>query len=279
MEIPFAWPLWSPFDGKEEMRKQVQRIRENLSLLPTRMSADEKGLMALGLLFALVQLFPLQETLKTSRGNLRLWGCLTVLLYLGGYIPILVFDRYLSPISGMLIVLCVSGPEPGWLNTLLSKRSVAEQPLAKFHSLLSIGHGVFLAVLAGALLFSLRGRLWMEFRQNGWVDQAAVFKQVGEALKGRTVLAANDWNRGLHVAYWAKSQFIGAVEGKQPERIARELVAFGRPVLLVFGDKELMGALAASPLFAPVALNGRNFLWVFEIRKDADDQNLPTKPN
>ncbi|MBI3413993.1 MAG: hypothetical protein HY043_01530, partial [Verrucomicrobia bacterium] len=78
MEIPFSWPLWSPLDGQREMKRQIQRIKENLLRLPERMSADQRGIMALGLFFAVLQLFPLKETLRTSSGNLQLWGCLTV---------------------------------------------------------------------------------------------------------------------------------------------------------------------------------------------------------
>lgn len=274
MEIPFAWPLWSPFDGPDAMKKQLQRVHENLLRLPARMSADEKGLMALGILLVLSQLFPLKASLSTALGKLRLWGGLTALLYVGGYVPILVFDRYLFPIWGMLIVLCVSGPGFDESSSLARKESAADAKHSPPRSLLAKGHLLYLAVLVGALLLSLGNRLRAELRPNGMVDQSAAFKTVAEELNHRAPLAANDWNRGLHVAYWAGSRFIGAVSGKNPEKIARQLISFGRPVLLIFRDKEFMETLAASPLFAPVKLSSRN-IWAFELRKLADGQELP----
>jgi len=263
-ETQFPWPTWSALDGMRGLLKQIQVTSANVLSIPDLLnSTDALQLMSGGFLLVLVFLFPLRQTLKSHPDMLRLWAVLSVLLYMGGYVSLFVYDRYLWPTWGIIFALFILGPpslrfasRPGVNNGPADQPSTSTQTLTYWHRLIL---GIFVVSLATNAVSELRSRM------NAKANVATRFKQVGEKLKDHHLFAANKWRPGLYVTYWANGRFLGQQAGKTPDEVATELAPFGQPVLLVFDDTVLARVLTQSPLFTslPTAKEG---MWAFELR-------------
>jgi len=263
-ETHFPWPTWSASDGVEGLKKQIRVAGANIVSLPALLNtADAFQLMSGGFILVLVFLFPLRRTLTSRPDAIRLWAALSILLYMGGYVSLFVYDRYLWPTWGIMFALFIVGPP--WLrvvstagenNDLTDRPGATSQTLTYWHRLIL---SVFVVSLSANAITEARARL------NGKAHAAARFKQVGEKLKAHHLFASNRWRTGLYVTYWANGRFLGQAAGKTPDEVAAELAPFDQSVLLVFDDFALANALTQSPLFISLPIE-KGGTWAFRLR-------------
>jgi hypothetical protein len=271
-ETRFPWPTWSAWDSSAAIRKQIRVTGANILSIPDLLnSADALQVMSGGFILVLVFLFPLRQTLKSHSDTLQLWAALSILLYMGGYVSLFVYDRYLWPTWGIIFALFIVGPPSlrltsrfGETDGLADRSSTTSKTLTYWHRLIL---GIFVVSLAANTVSEIRSRM------NSKAYAVARFKRVGEKLKAYHLFAANKWRPGLYVTYWANGRFLGQQAGKTPDEVATELAPFGQPVLLVFEDLALTRALAQSPLFIPIPIE-KEGLWAFEFR-GATEKSIP----
>lgn len=248
VEVRHPWSLWSPFDGATGVRYQLVTIKENLWRLPQYVDrADVWGLLPVGFIAAIVFLLPLRETLKTDDGILRAWVCLSVALYVAGYVLIIVLPRYLWPIRGLLLALAIAGPGVAWSRALGDARTWAGRTFARWHRALLVVLLVSIGLSVVGTFNEWRGPWGRGAVYAGW-------KHAGEAFAGGCRFAATHYASGLFVTYWARGVYVGQVAERTPEDIARALSPFGGVTLLVADDPALAATLASSAMFTRIEL-------------------------
>ena len=253
VEVRRPWSLWSPFDGRTGLRYQATMIRENLRRLPQFLNtADVWGLLPVSFVFAVVFLLPLRETLKTDDGIQRVWACLSVLLYLGGCVVLVMSSRYLWPIRGLLLALAIAGPGVRWRREVEDARIAAGRTLVLWHRVLVIVLVICIGLKVEETFDDWRGPL-------GKHAVSAAWKQAGEGFVPGCRFAATHYSPGLYATYWARGVYLGEVVGKTPEAIALELAPFGGVTLLVYKDDALGAALASSARFPRLDLQSPVF--------------------
>ncbi|MBI3413995.1 MAG: hypothetical protein HY043_01540 [Verrucomicrobia bacterium] len=252
------------FEDRTWFQKKLSVIIKNLLAIPSALkTTDHFGLISVGLIFSLLCIFPLRQTLKTWHGRLRVWGLVSAFIYMGGYVPSIISDRYLWPTLGILLALFVAGP---------ALRSQVETPAGAsarttsptgWHWFLSRFHLVFLVALSALLALSVANEIRLLLKPDGDAKYAVVLKEKGDNLKAHSLFVSNKLRPGLYVTYWAGGRFLGEVTGKSPNEIAEELAPFGEPVLMIFGDPQLAEALLNSQRFTLLQMRPNRF-WAFQ---------------
>jgi hypothetical protein len=248
VEARDPWSLWSAFDGPTELRYQALTIVENLRWLPRALNtADVWGLLPVSFVVSVILLLPLRETLKTGDGLLRAWACLSVVLFVSGYVTMLVLDRYLWPIRGLLLALAIAGPGVEWARALGDARVGVARTFARWHR-------TFVYVLLASI------GLYVAGTYNEWRGLSAKralgegWKHAGEAFVPGCRFAATRYGPGLYVTYWSRGVFLGEVAERTPEAITRALAPFGNVTLIVAYDPNLAERLLSNPTFTRIDL-------------------------
>ena len=242
MEVRHPWSVWSSFDGLGGMTSHARTIVQNIRNLPYVLgTVDWLGLLPAGFVVALVLLVPLRDTLKTTQGILLLWTCLSVLLFLGGYMLAIVLSRYTWPIRGLLLALVIAGP-----------------------AFLGHGGGDRVARWHRVLLFVLLACLALKVEETFYHARiqrsiSASWKDAGEAFVPGCRFAGAEYMSGLYVTFWARGVYLGELDGKTAEAVAEELRPFGPATVLVPRDHGLTRALASDATFTPLKLDSPAF--------------------
>lgn len=257
VEARQPWPIWSPLDGLSGLRNQVLQIARNLLVLRNYLGmADLLGLLPVSFVFAIIFLFPLREVPQSHGRILRSWVCLSVALYMGGYMLVFLQDRYLWPIWGMLLALAIAGPDVPELRTIgngrvnVGYRSVTGSTFALWHRLVILVLVTSIAMNVGRKFYEWTGPSGKHAWTAGW-------KRAGSQFSPGCRFAASEQGLGLFITYWSTGAYIGELSSKTPEGIARELAPFDNVTVLVPKTitLPLAAALSASPLFTPLNID------------------------
>jgi hypothetical protein len=111
--------------------------------------------------------------------------------------------------------------------------------------------------LAGALLASISCNVLITIDEwsgpSGWGRDADWERDVSRAAVGAGQCASNKWDTGMNMAFWARTTYLGRIDGRSAEAVARELMPYGDTRVLVYADSALSQSLSESPLFSRVA--------------------------
>jgi hypothetical protein len=185
---------------------------------------------------------------------LRLWSCLSVALFVGGYMLVFLQDRYLWSIWGMLLALAVVGPA-------LPEARASGEGLAGFGyravtgPALGLWHRLLLVVLVASIAMNVGKTFWEWTGPSGKNVWTADWKRAGAQFAPGCRFAASEQGLGLFITYWSSGVYLGELTGKTPETIARELAPFGGVTVLVPKGVPLAAALSASPMFTPLDID------------------------
>ena len=255
VEAREPWPIWSPLDGLSGLRNQVVQSVRNLLVLRDYLGrADLLGLLPVSFVFAIIFLFPLREVSQSHGRILRLWVCLSVALYVGGYMLVFLQDRYLWPIWGMLLALAIAGPDVPELRTngngrtTVASRVVTGPRFALWHRLVILVLVTSIAMNVGKTFYEWTG----PGGKHAWT---ASWKRAGSQFSPGCRFAASEQGLGLFITYWSTGTYLGELASKTPEDIARELAPFNGMTVLVPMTLPLAAALSASPMFTPLNID------------------------
>jgi hypothetical protein len=152
-------------------------------------------------------------------------------VYVGGYLPVLVEDRYFWPVWPVLGALSLRGIALLWSGAPRARAAACG-----------------LVVAVAAVMTAHNSWLWLAGpRADDGRWTAAVARRLGPA----PLTVSNNWYYGLYVSYWNDSRFAGKISSRDPAAIARELAPLGPVRVLVFHDARLAQLLAESPGFTP----------------------------
>lgn len=239
LEAPRAWDDW-PVTSVAGVRRIAYdtflNFQRSLRYLE---SADKLGLMRISLLVMVVALLAWPRRLPP----LAPWTLLSVLLFYAGYLPLIVYDRYLWPAWPLQLTLVLA---------LLVGRPRDDQ---NGRARLSLGLLVSRWSLAIAMLISLG---WMAGitidKWRGPSGQGALYstiRQAGQAgAQTATCFVANEWHQGLFCAYWGDRQYLGQFDGRDAQDIAQQLRGCGNVAIVIFDDPKLVRDMLASKRFA-----------------------------
>lgn len=249
---PFSWRLGAYLSNIRTLSRLALRILKD---------ADAFGLMMSGWLVTACLLAASRSFRSGLGGPLRLWTCLSILIYVGGYLPVHLRDRYLWPIYGLLLALAVHA-----YSTLLAGRGAqpADDEGGKSPWLRRVGPWV----VPVFLVLSVAWPCWDT--ADLWRKKSAytqVFRQAAEQLDVSGQVASNSWGEGLYCSFWNDGVLLGRTYGQSPEDIAAELAPFGGPTrLVIYRDPNLARRLYDSPLFTLISTTDPacRFMCVFE---------------
>jgi len=235
LEAPLEWPK------NPRMINLAGGLKLNLKkVLLSMKSIDVAGLLWCGWMVSIIFLFPLRESLARRNGILQTWACLTPGAYVAGFVLLFVDSRYLWPLYGMLLVLCVSS---------LGVRAVGT---ASRRIRLGFALLLFCGILVNVVNVVATVLPW-----PSWVGEARWVPSTVHSPQSTTLqrpyhglMASNDWARGMFAAYWTDSVYIGGIQGATADDVVRELEPFGDTCLLVFNDDRLAQELARDQRFA-----------------------------
>jgi hypothetical protein len=268
-EFPeYYLPRWSPLDGLRGLKLQAVTVFRNAATsLALMRSFDGAAVLMAGLLVTGLLVFPLRPRLAGVEGWVSLWLVASVCMFAGGYVMMVVMDRLLWPVCGLLVAMtfrslggladeltCRSGQqtrlpseqgEPGSISAggeATAGRSAlagSARPAAAVLILASIG----LAALS--TIDAWRG-------PAGNAADATWLRQAARDLAPAGPFASNSHGGGLAVCFWADRPFVGVFTATTPEALAAQLRPLGSPEVLVLDDEPLADRLEASPLFKPL---------------------------
>ena len=268
VEIAGNWSEWSPLDGARGARHQLLTIfREGIKTLTYLKNADALGLLMCGWLILPCLYMKSGFPIARHEDAACLWACVTVGVYAGGYAMIYSEQRFLWAVWGIMLAAAIAAlarlggksdglqhaaPAPD--STASSRRRLARNCLA----------GIVLASISYNVLATVndwRGPSGLG-RDADWVRDAS------RAAVGARQCASNDWYTGLYSSFWARTTFLGRIDGRSAEAVARELLPYGDTRVLVYEDSALSRGLSESPVFSRVADStnpvGRRQLAVFD---------------
>jgi hypothetical protein len=255
MEVRVRWVTWSPRDGIQGLKKQYQTVYRNLFKVADELNEpDIFGFLKLTLVTCFIFNFPFRRHLKQEQGLSAIWLGLTSLLFIGGYILIVVWGRYLWPIWGVMIVLAVIGP-----GTRRAPENGPEDGTSSDTKALNLGgplclwHRIALRVLIALIGMNLLLNVVAGFIGQTRAEVSAL-RAAAKSLPPHQSLAATEWDTGLDFAYWNDGRYFGLAQGKDPSTLARELAPFGRLTLLV-NDPQLSAMLATNSFTPEVKIN------------------------
>lgn len=254
LEIPRQWPNW-PVAGIEGLRRLATDVALNVWRVVCFVSLPDKA--------PLMWLSAAVLVAAWLSGLLRgpmLWGVLSGMLFYAGYLPLVIYDRFLWPcrplqIAVMCALLFSARPAAGDASLEGNPAASARQAWyrAASHRVFAGGRltGALVAAILAAAVWAGAATLYAWSGPDGQGANYSAIRMAGE-LAGRrkaTFLASNEWHRGLFAAYWGNVRHLGQTRGRSAEEVAAELAPFGSVCLLVFDDEPLSKALSESKLF------------------------------
>ena len=184
IEIARPWPTWEG-NGIGPMEGLLRIVQLNgVQLFNGLRNLDSLSLLLLAWVAGGVMMFPWRKTLGDRRRMLRAWAWLSATLYLAGFLPLWVFDRFLWPVWGLLTAMACS---------ILHRIAIRESQPA------GVARRIVAAGLAAVLLASIAVRtacvLWgpeghfRKGREASWLHREAVSLGGGGGPPGLAVFA------------------------------------------------------------------------------------------
>ena len=191
--------------------------------------ATLRGLDLFGLLFAgfalslLWLLLPGAPFARADRVVLG-WTAATALAFVAGYLPQLVFPRYLWPAVGSVIAVVVATPL-----RLRDGAGRAPVPLAAV-----LGTPAVAVLMATTLAVGARELAYqaVEVRPAAQADRA-----LAALVPDGATVVGTDWARGLRVAYWADAPYPGRSLAADASALVADLARFPNAVAVVYPDR------------------------------------------
>ena len=210
-----------------------------------RALAGFRGVDGVGLLLSLALLAAVSVVARPERfgGKTRAtlaWLAAATVVYVGGYVLLLVEARFLWPAIALAIafVVATAGALAGWQGN--GAVSVGKPPLA----------GIALAVLL-ALTLAWGARTTVSSLLSSELGQARLDRDVGRALaalhveegSGTPQLVGNDWLRGLRIAYWSQVRFLGRSTAQDAASFVAAITPYAPQWVVLHADPALSEAL------------------------------------
>ena len=250
VETQRAWPDWPVLCPQGLNRVAYScflNAQRSMKYLDT---TDRLGLMRITLV-----LLAACAVMRFLHGP-AMWAAGGMLMFCAGYMPLIVYDRYLWPAWPLQLALVLAVLLP-------STRPPPAMPgFADRWRLFLPG---VRALAAGLMLVSLG---WADGRMihnwSGADGEGAKFthlRAVGQrvAACSGAPMASNEWHQGLFGAFWADRTYLGQLAGKTADEVAAELSRFGPACVLVFDDQALCDKLSAAPCFRRIELPGEQW--------------------
>ncbi len=256
-ELPIEWKPAPPFGGRGSAKDVVKTITRNFDEIVVGLDRiDGIGVVKAVLLFCVILIFPLRKTLNDPVRTGIFWAILSILLYFAGYLLVYFTDRYLWPLWGLLLVLCVAGPEIGFrfFSGDTDPQNTPRRLLA--HSCLLIG--LALLILLNITVAFARNSLGKPARLSNEV------RRIASTLPAGMSFASSDYFSGLSLAYWSRGVFLGVVTNSTPEGLYHELNTFGSVTLLVTDQPFLRTLLSTNSMFKKLEINSSR-VWAFDL--------------
>jgi hypothetical protein len=170
------------------------------------------------------------------------WTLLSVLLFYAGYLPLIVYDRYLWPAWPLQLTLVLT-LLVGMPRAVLNRRPRLSLGLLVSRWSLAIAMLISLGWMAGITIDKWRG-------PSGQGALYSAIRQAGQAgSQTATCFVANEWHQGLFCAYWGNRQYLGQFDGRSAQDIAQQLRGCGNVAVVVFDDPRLVKDMLASKRF------------------------------
>ena len=271
--MPLQWKPAPPFGS---VRDQFRALRRNFIELCFGLDRlDGIGLTKMFVLLSLALIFPLR-TVNAELTRLTLvWVLISVFVYLAGYSLTYFVDRFLWAIWGLLILLCVSGP-----NALVRQLGLRVEPNAmqRIRETARQWQNAALLILGGLILAGVGLSLGAEFA-GGSNARAREINLAAKRLPPGRAIAATDWYAGINFAYWNRGRYLGGTSAQTAEGLETELSRFGPVVLLVVDQPALSKALGKTKTFKGIDLGSRLIdAFEFEPSKRAPERKTGASP-
>lgn len=264
------WYYWSPTEGMDKVKMQLEVIGLNVVKAVEQLrKADGLSLLLIGWAIALVSGF------RLSKSTLRFWACMSVFIYIGGYLTLFFYERFVWAVWGIMLVLCVnlldwavqfaarreSGneQEPGKPRKLGAKSPSPAAAGGPWKTVVAVAGMV---LLAGSLGYKLYSKMEDDRKPAGDIVRCPFIRQAAEKFKLSGCIASNDWAGGLYAAYWdwPQCKYLGMTGLTRPYTDAAGYVAVvtdelqqvnpGAPTrVLILYDRARAGALLQSGRF------------------------------
>jgi hypothetical protein len=257
-EIPYDWPTWSPLDGWAGMKTQAANV---IYCAPAAVKClqevDFLGLLLGGYFLAVVLTLSRRTDFPREMTASWAWACIIVPLFVSGYTLLLVKDRYLWPVRGLLLALATNAAAvlitPACRPVVPESRGPDCERRPQGWSRLS---GVLLSLLlALSLSYSFLSAVGLRRGPSGQAARFNWVKDVAAKLPPMDQIACNRgaWQHGLCVAFWKQARLLGEFAADSPEIIADQLHPFGATHVLILNDEILSRKLDGSPLYRRIA--------------------------
>jgi hypothetical protein len=256
-EIPYDWPTWSPLDGWTGVKTQVANVICSApAAIKCLQEVDFLGLLLGGYFLAVVLTLSRRTVFPREMTASWTWACIAVPLFVSGYTLLLVKDRYLWPVRGLLLALVTNAAA---VLITPARRSIVRESRGPDYERPSQGWSkpsgallflLFVLSLSYSLLLAVglwRGPSGQAARFNGIKDMAAKLPVMDQIACNRGA-----WQHGLCVAFWRQARFLGEFAADSPEVIADQLHPFGATHVLILNDEALSRKLDGSPLYCRI---------------------------
>lgn len=218
-------PAAPPTTGRAPLLERGLDVLHNVdTAVATLRGLDLAGLAFAAFALAVVWLLVPRSPFARRDRVLLGWTAAAALVFVAGYLPQLVFPRYVWPAVGALVAVVVAAPL-----RLHDARGHAPTPWALVLAVPAIA-----ALLATALAVGVRDLAFqtLEARPAAQADRA-----LAAAVPAGATVIGTDWARGLRVAYWADAPYPGRSRATSAEALLADLARFAGAVATVPADR------------------------------------------
>jgi hypothetical protein len=177
------------------------------------------------------------------------WAIGSALLYMAGYLTLLVEDRYYWPVWGVWLGLTAAVAWRAWQWLAARRPRPSGEPGPVRHWPWRVAMAVL--VVSVCVNVGLGVNDWL----GPWGRPAALWmRESSRRLPPLPAgVAATPWYEGLYACYWTNRPYLGKLHGGDADSVAAELAPFGPATLLIYDRPELAASLAADGRFRLVA--------------------------
>lgn len=245
-EAKGEWPTWTPKNTPLDNQVRVVELNAPKALTYVFRS-DALAMLGIAWALTLVMCVPRMGPGDGATRLIRLWAVLSAAMYLGGYMMLYVYDRFIWGMWGMLAAMAVWG--------VLTLRGVPAGPAlhpekkstppARWRRTASAMLVALLAISIGVRIYDRMDHEMFdegsESQQGHWMRQTAleVAQKLGPGPQKVVVVTrgSDRWGKGLYFSYWMHASFMGLTLQGLPDP------QYGPTLLAVFDDPEFAGAM------------------------------------
>ncbi len=238
-EAKGEWPTWMPKNTPVD--NQIRVIELNAPrAFEYVFRSDLLAMLGIAWALTLVLSVPKVGPGDGATRLVRLWAFLSAAMYLGGYMALYVYDRFIWGMWGLLAAMAV------WLVLTLRGEPVEPAgPKEKTHALppapwRRTASAMLVVLLAISIGWRMCDRMDHEMydpnsesQQGHWMRQVAT-EMKGTLGPGKHLLTSSQWHKGLYFSYWAGTTYLGSLSQDFPTRLA----PYGPTIIAVFDNPE-----------------------------------------